>query len=73
MRNYKGRYKEDGLEGLLIDNHTGRCFYLSPEEQSKLVVELESKVYLKTSAIIFYVKREFAVVYTVGGMTDIAA
>ena len=45
VRNYKERYKEDGLEGLLIDNHNGRCSYLSPEEQSKLIVELESKVY----------------------------
>ena len=71
VRNYKDRYKEDGLEGLLIDNHTGRCSYLSLEEQSKLVVELESKVYLKTSAVIFYVKREFAVIYTVGGMTTL--
>ena len=44
---------------------------LTPEEQSKLVTELESKVYLKVSAIIAYVKREFGVVYTVGGMTSL--
>ena len=71
VRNYKDRYKEDGLEGLLIDDHTGRCSYLSPEEQSKLITELETKVYLKTSRVISYVKKEFGVVYTVGGMTTL--
>ena len=71
IRNYKDRYKEDNLEGLLTDHYTGRCSYLSPEEQSKLITELESKVYLKTSTIISYVKREFGVVYRVGGMTTL--
>ena len=68
MRNYKSRYKE---EGLLIDYHIGRSSYLSFEEQSQLITELESKVYLQTSAIIFYVKREFGVVYKIGGMTTL--
>ena len=68
VRNYKSRYKE---EGLLIDYHTGRSSYLSCEDQSQLITELESKVYLKTSAIIFYVKREFGVVYKIGGMTTL--
>ena len=71
IRNYKDRYKEDGLEGLLTDHYTGRCSYLSVEEQSKLIRELESKVYLKTSMIISYVRREFGVVYTIGGMTTL--
>ena len=71
VRNYKSRYKEEGLEGLLIDYHVGRSSYLSCEEQSQLITELESKVYLQTSAIIFYVKREFGVVYKIGGMTTL--
>ena len=71
VRNYKNRYKEDGLEGLLIDYHTGRFSYLSLEEQSQLITELESKVYLKTSGIISYVKEKFGVVYTIGGMTSL--
>ena len=71
VRNYTNRYKEDGFEGLLTDFHTGRSSYLTPEEQRKLVTELESKVYLKVSGIMAYVKREFGVVYTVGGMTSL--
>ena len=71
VRNYENRYTEDGLEGLLIDWQIGRSSYLSQEEQQKLVLELDSKVYLTTKAIISYLKKEFGVVYTVGGMTSL--
>ena len=65
------RYKEGGIEGLIIDYHIGRSAYLSQEEQRKLVLELESKIYPTTKAIISYVKKEFCVVYTIGGMTTL--
>ena len=71
VRNYKSRYKEAGLEGLFTDCHTGRFCYLSPEEQGKLIRELESKVYLKVSAVISYVRQEFGIVYTINGMTSL--
>ena len=71
VRNYEKRYKEGGLEELVKDYYTGRSAYLSPEEQKKLAVELESKVYPTTRSVIFYVKREFRVDYTVGGMNGL--
>ena len=71
VRNYEKRYKEGSLEGLIIDNHIGRSAYLSLEEQKKLVLELESRIYPTTKAIIFYVRKKFGVIYTVGGMTSL--
>ena len=71
VRNYKKSYKEGGLEGLIIDNHTGRSAFLSLGEQKRLVMELESKVYLSARSIISYVREEFGVIYTVGGMTTL--
>ena len=44
---------------------------ISVEEQKKLIVELESKVYPTTKLVIFYIKKEFGVVYTVGGITTL--
>ena len=61
--------KKEGLEKLVNDYYMGRLSYLSSEEQSKLIVELESKVYLTTKSIIFYVSKEFGVIYKVEGMT----
>ena len=71
IRNYKNRYIEDGLEGLFIDYQTGRSSYLSQEERQKLVLALTSKIYPTTKAIIAFVKKEFGVVYTIGGMTSL--
>ena len=50
-RNYERRYEEGGLEKLVNDYYMGRSSYLSSEEQSKLIVELESKIYLTTKSI----------------------
>ena len=71
ISNYRDRYKQGGLEELLNDYYTGRSAYLSPEEQSKLTLELESKVYPTTKSVISYIKKEFGVVYTVGGVTTL--
>ena len=70
-RNYEKQYKEGGLEKLVNNYYIGRSAYLSPEEQSKLTLELESKVYPTTKSVISYIKKEFGVVYTVGGMTTL--
>ena len=71
VNNYKNRYKQGGLEELLNDYHTGRSSYLSPEEQKSLIVEMEFKVYPTTKSVISYVRKEFGVVYTLGGMTTL--
>ena len=71
ISNYRDRYKQGGLEELLNDYYTGRTAYLSPEEQSKLTLELESKVYPTTKSVISHIKKEFGVVYTVGGITTL--
>ena len=71
VRNYKNHYKQGSIKGLLNDYHTGRSSYLSEKEKKKLIVELESKVYPTTKSIISYVKKEFRLVYTIGGMTSL--
>ena len=69
VRNYKTRYDEGGLKKLVSDNHSGRMSYLSAEQQKELVLELESKVYPTTKAVVLYVQKTFGAVYTVNGMT----
>lgn len=71
IRNYVERYKSGGLKELVSNHHTGRCSYLSEEQKKRLILELESKVYSSTKAIIDYVKREFNITYTINGMTSL--
>lgn len=69
VRNYKIRYEKGGLQKLVSDNYIGRRSFLSEEQRKELKLEMESKVYPTTKAIVLYVKETFGVVYTVNGMT----
>ena len=70
LRLEKNRKFADRIR-VINDYYIGRSAYLSPEEQSKLTLELESKVYPTTKSVISHIKKEFGVVYTVGGMTTL--
>ena len=71
VRNYRRRYKDGGLERLVNDHYVGRKSFLTEEQQILLMLELESKIYPTTKSVIRYIKSEFDVTYTVGGVTDL--
>ena len=71
VRNYQNRYKKRGLEGLIIDDHSGRSSYLSTEQKKELILELDSKIYPSAKKVIEYVKKRFGVSYTVNGMSSL--
>ena len=71
IRNYKSRYDDGGLEGLVIDDYAGRSSYLSEDQKGELNKELELRLYPTTKSIIKYVKDRFGVKYTVNGMTSL--
>jgi transposase len=71
IANYRRRYKEGGVEGLIIDDYKGKRSYLSESEQSIVVNFLESKVCLSTKEIIDYIERKFDISYSVSGITDL--
>lgn len=71
VRNYQKRYSEGGIEKLVNDHYIGRKCLLTEQQIDQLKLELESHVYPTTQSIILYVKDEFKVTYTVGGMTTL--
>lgn len=71
VRNYQKRYQSGGIEKLVNDHYHGRVALLTEKEQNKLILELQMKVYPTTKSIILFVKKEFKVTYTLGGMTSL--
>lgn len=71
VRNYRRRYEEGGIERLVNDHYIGRKAFLTEEQQFLLMLELESKVYPTTKSVIEFIKSEFGVIYSVGGVTDL--
>ena len=71
IANYRKRYKEGGLDGLIDDNYLGRKSMLTERELNILDGELQKRVFLDTNVVIAYVEKRFGVSYSRGGMTEL--
>lgn len=71
IANYRKRYIEGGIEGLILDQYWGRRAYLSLEEQQILVDHLRSKIFISTSEIADFIRTRFKVDYSISGLTDL--
>ena len=68
IRRYKNAYKTDGIKKLLTTKYTGSHCRLTVHQKKILQHELNTYIYLTTSQVIAYVKKEFNVNYSVSGM-----
>ena len=69
--NYRKRYEEGGVKGLLKDHYTGSEPMLSCSELEELSLHLESSTYLTVEAIVDYVTRTYSVTYSLSGMRQL--
>ncbi len=69
IANYRRRYKEGGLEELVIDDYSGRKSMLSEEEALALQMFLVENLFDNTKEICSYVLKKYGVEYSVSGMT----
>jgi len=71
ISNYRKRYEEGGVKGLLKDHYTGSEPMLSCCELEELTVHLESNTYLTVEAISEYVLQTYSVSYSLSGMRQL--
>lgn len=71
IRNWRQRYEEGGIEKLVNDHYMGRSCLLNNVQLISLLKELESQIFPTTASVIAFVKDQYGVVYTVGGMTSL--
>jgi transposase len=69
IRNYRKRYVEGGILGLVTDIYTGKRCHLSDNEKEKLSNYLQTKLCMDTKEIVEYIKNKFDVSYSVSGVT----
>lgn len=70
ISNWKRRYEEGGIEKLVNDHYMGRICLLDDKQLKILELELDSKIYPTTQSVIDFVKKDFGIAYTIGGMTS---
>lgn len=71
LRSYVQKFQEGGVKKLLEKNHTGKKRFLSHEQTIKLANHLESNLYRTTYDVILFVKKEFNIVYSRSGITNL--
>jgi transposase len=69
IRNYRKRYVEGGILGLVTDLHSGKRCHLSDIEKVQLSNFLQTKLCMDTKEIIEFIKNKFDVSYSVSGVT----
>jgi len=71
IANYRKRYKEGGLEGLIVDDYLARRCFLTEDQLMALSVHLETKIYLSVKDVVAHIERTYQVQYTVSGATKL--
>ena len=68
ITNYKKRYLDDGIEGLINDAYVGRATLLTGDEKRILEKDLEANLFTSAKEIIKHVEKKFGVRYSLSGM-----
>lgn len=71
IANYRKRYKEGGLEGLIIDDYLAKNFLLSDEQLLELSLHLEANIYLSVKEITAHIEVTYGVQYSISGATKL--
>lgn len=69
IRNYRKRYIEGGIFGLVTDVHSGRRCQLSPKELQILANKLNEIIFLDAKEVTAYIRERFEVEYSISGVT----
>jgi len=69
IRNYRKRYVEGGILGLVTDIYSGKRCHLTDKEKHQLSDYLQSKICMDSKEIVAYVQKNFDVTYSVSGIT----
>jgi len=71
VRRWHEQYNAMGIEELMRDDYQGSAPYLKKKQQDKLVAYLERNICLSAKEVCHYVKEQYAVEYTVKGITHL--
>jgi len=69
IRNYRKRYVEGGILGLVTDTYSGKRCHLTDKQKDQLSNYLQSKICMDSKEIVAYIQKNFDVTYSMSGVT----
>lgn len=71
IANYKKRYREGGIEGLILDDYHTKRSKLNNADEEILADDVESGMFLSTKDVIVYIESRFGVTYSISGANNL--
>ena len=71
IANYRKRYKEGGLEGLILDNYCTKRTRLNEFEELQLTSDLDAKIFASTKEVVAHVEKNFKKKFSVSGCNNL--
>jgi transposase len=71
IANYKKRYRDGGLECLIIDGYNTKRTRLNEFEEIELINDLDSKIYSSVKEVVTHIKKKFDIKFSISGCTNL--
>ncbi len=71
VANYRKRYKEGGLEGLIQDYYSTRRTRLSELDEIQLIADLDEKIFASTKEVVAHIGKKFKINFSISGCNNL--
>ena len=71
IANYRKRYKEGGLEGLILDDYCTKRTRLNEFEEIQLIADLDAKIFSSTKEVVAHIEKNFKKKFSVSGCNNL--
>lgn len=71
IANYKKRYREGGLEGLILDDYCTKRTRLNELEELQLIDHLEAKIFKSTKEVVAHIEKFYKIKFSVSGCNNL--
>ena len=71
IANYRKRYKEGGIEGLILDDYCTKRTKLNIFEEFQLINELDERIFASTKEVVNHILKKYKVKFSIIGCNNL--
>ena len=71
IANYRKRYKEGGLEGLILDEYCTKRTRLNEFEEIQLIEDLDAKIFATSKEVVAHIEKKFKIIFSIAGCNNL--
>jgi transposase len=71
IANYRKRYREGSLEGLILDDYCTKRSKLNESKEQQLICDLDSRIFASTKEVVCHIYKKFKVKFSISGCNNL--